>query len=121
MKRNILPIIIIVAVVVCLTALFIYPLIKRSSPELDAFAACLTEKGVVMYGTESCSHCQNQKLAFGGAFKKINYVECTENIGACIAKNIYAYPTWTLADGTELVGEQPLEKLSAETGCVLPK
>ena len=30
-----------------------------------SLAQCLTEKEVIMYGTEWCSHCKNQKAMFG--------------------------------------------------------
>ncbi len=88
--------------------------------ELTAFAACLTDREVAMYGANWCSHCQNQKNLFGAAFKKINYVECTSRRAECLAKNIQGYPTWIFADGLRLDGEQSLETLAEKSGCVLP-
>ena len=32
---------------------------------LNAFAQCLSEKAVTMYGADWCPHCQNEKNAFG--------------------------------------------------------
>ena len=62
----------------------------------DAFAKCLTAKGLTMYGAEWCPHCKDQKALFGTSFKYINYVECPNNTNLCIAKNIQGYPTWIL-------------------------
>ena len=43
--------------------------------EYDVLANCLTEKGAVMYGTEWCSHCQNQKKSFGKSFEYIDNLD----------------------------------------------
>ena len=85
----------------------------------DAFALCLTEKGVVMYGAEWCPHCQNQKKQFGSSFQYVAYVECPEEPKVCLDKNITGYPTWVFADGTRLEGEQSLLHLSDRSGCAL--
>lgn len=87
----------------------------------DEFAKCLTEKGVTMYGAKWCSHCQNQKRAFGDSWKFMNYVECPEQIKLCTEKNIQGFPTWEMPDGQKLIGEQELQTLSMETGCQLPE
>ncbi|MEK7525507.1 MAG: thioredoxin domain-containing protein, partial [Patescibacteria group bacterium] len=75
----------------------------------------------VMYGAEWCAHCQNQKKEFGDSFRLVSYVECPQNTQTCLEKGISGYPTWILADGQKLVGEQELEKLSQKTGCALPQ
>jgi len=94
---------------------------KYSSAVLDAFAQCLAAKNVTMYGAYWCSHCQNQKAMFGNSFKYVPYVECTEETQKCIAAKVEGYPTWVLSDGTQLVGERPLETLAAASGCALPQ
>ena len=57
------------AVVACVViAVFVVGKKPASGPGLaptDALAQCLTAKGVKMYGAYWCSHCQNQKKAFG--------------------------------------------------------
>lgn len=88
---------------------------------LDVFARCLTEKGITMYGAYWCPHCQNEKAAFGDSFKYVNYVECTQETQKCLEQKIEGYPTWIFADGKRLVGEQGIEKLAKESGCVLPE
>ena len=62
----------------------------------DAFAKCLTEKGLTFYGAEWCSHCKSQKELFGDSLKYIKYVECPDNIQICIDKGVQGYPTWIL-------------------------
>lgn len=91
------------------------------SADYNLFAKCLTERGFTMYGAEWCRHCQNEKKAFGESFKHVSYVECPKNTSLCIEKGISGYPTWMGPDGKKLKGEQGLEKLSKESGCILTK
>lgn len=90
------------------------------------FAQCLTEKGVVMYGSMYCPHCASQKTAFGPAWKNVTYVECGVEgrpllqAEACRQERIGNYPTWEFADGTRLIGETPFSILAAGSGCPLP-
>lgn len=85
--------------------------------QLDEFAKCLATKEITMYGAAWCSHCQNEKRGFGDAFKYVPYVECPDNIDACLKLGINGYPTWIFPDGTRLEGEQGVEKLSRASGC----
>lgn len=87
---------------------------------LDPFAQCLAEKGVIMYGADWCAHCQKEKKEFGSAFKYVPYVECPRDPKKCMEKGVDGYPTWILDNGKKLVGEQGLEKLARESGCLLP-
>ncbi len=82
----------------------------------DNLAKCLTTKGATMYGTEWCSHCKNQKAAFGNSFKYVNYVDCDANPSKCSAAGIRGYPTWQI-NGRNYPGEQSLSKLKSLTGC----
>jgi len=91
-----------------------------NNPALDAFAQCLAEKKVTMYGADWCPHCQNEKKAFGSSFKFIPYVECPKDPKRCLAAGISGYPTWIFPDNKKFEGEQGLEKLSKESGCPLP-
>ena len=84
--------------------------------EFDALAQCLTEQGVTMYGTEWCSHCKNQKAAFGSSFQYVNYVDCDNNQAACAAAGVEGYPTWSVK-GQNYPGEQPLDRLASLAGC----
>lgn len=84
----------------------------------DSFAQCLYENGAVMYGTEWCSHCQNQKKAFGKSFQYVNYVDCDKYSSECLANGVNGYPTWIIG-GEEYTGEQPLQRLASLTDCKL--
>lgn len=107
---------------VALGAVIIF-VIKQGGNEkgenLDAFAQCLSQKGVAMYGSANCPHCQNEKNRFGEAFRYINYVECLSEPRRCVDQGINSVPTWLLANGQKLVGEQGLEKLAQASGCPL--
>lgn len=91
----------------------------RNAETLDAFARCLARSGVMMYGTDSCPHCQNEKKAFGESFRFIRSIECTRDPRACLSQNISRYPTWILGDGRRLIGEQGLARLAEASGCAL--
>ena len=83
-------------------------------------AECLTSKGVMMYGTNRCSHCQNQKELFGyDAFTKINFVDCDKEKNTCALAGVQGYPTWAFADGSKLEGTQTFESLASQAGCNL--
>lgn len=86
---------------------------------LDDFAKCLTQKGMKMYGSESCSYCRQQKEIFGDSFAFINYFSCPTNPQVCTDKGIQGYPTWE--DGSERLyrGTQSLSNLSQISGCLL--
>jgi hypothetical protein len=88
--------------------------------ELEKFASCLAEKGVQLYGHQSCSHCQNQKELFGPAWTKLNYIECSSNLKKCLDEGVEGYPIWKFADGSRLEGEQTFEALAQKSGCPEP-
>lgn len=90
----------------------------KKPSKYDTFAQCLTEKGATMYGTEWCSHCQNQKKTFGKSFQYINFVDCDFNSGECLRNGIRGYPTWMINE-TKYTGEQPLFRLASLTNCKL--
>lgn len=97
--------------------------VRRAEPganPLDGFARCLAEKNITMYGSNWCSHCQDEKKSFGTAFRYVPSVDCPRNPKLCLEKGVDSYPTWIFQDGRALVGEQGLQKLSQESGCALP-
>jgi len=66
-----------------------------ASDPLITFAQCLTDAGLEMYWASWCSHCKDQKEAFGIlAFDRINYIECTKEEEKCEAAEVRWYPTW---------------------------
>jgi len=100
--------------------LAIYFVGSRNTKNYDSFAKCLAEKGAVMYGTYWCKYCNSQKSEFGDSFRFIDYVECSETPDICTEKNIEGFPTWIIKN-KKYQGKQPMSRLSALTGCELPK
>lgn len=106
-------------IVLLVLLLFLLVAAGCSGPgKYNAFAQCLTEKGAVMYGTEWCSHCQNQKKDFGKSFQYIRYIDCDESKEDCQDAGISGYPTWVI-NGTKYPGEQELFRLASLIGCEL--
>lgn len=91
-----------------------------ASGKYDAFAKCVADKGLVMYGAVWCSHCQKEKASFGDSFKYITYVECPDNIKLCTDKGVNGYPTWIDSAGKKYEGEQGVDGIAKITGCTLP-
>jgi len=97
----------------------------RRGQKFDAFAQCLAEKQVKMYGLYWCTHCEEQKEWFGSSFHYVPYVECgirgsRREEPVCAQAGVVNFPTWQFPDGQRLVGPQPLQVLSEKTGCKLP-
>jgi hypothetical protein len=96
---------------------------KPDDPAAAALAECLTQKGAKMYGAYWCTHCINQKKAFGSAVSKIGYVECSvqgsprEQTQPCKDAGVTSYPTWIFADGSRLSGELSFSQLAEKAGC----
>lgn len=105
---------------------------KEKAGEYNAFAQCLTEKGMKMYGSITCHFCAQQRAIFGKSFEYVKEIECdprNENveIERCLAKKIERTPTWILedSDGNTLLekgsGVKTFEELSEISGCPLVK
>ena len=118
MKQNLVLAAVLIAL---LTGAGVFLVARREAPAaLDSFAQCLAGKGATMYGADWCPHCQNEKRAFGDAFRIVPYVECPEDPGRCLAAGISGFPTWIFADGRRFEGEQGVTNLAAASGCPLP-
>jgi hypothetical protein len=102
-----------VGLIAILLVLIFWPWRANSDKSL---AQCLTEKGVVMYGLDTCEECRSQKNLFGADFNKINYVNCDFHLNECRGKGITVYPVWSYGNKV-LVGVQSINSLSALTGC----
>jgi hypothetical protein len=99
---------------------------QRRAHRYDAFARCLTEKGVKMYGAYWCPHCADQKKLFDASFQYVPYIECgipgntSKTQPVCTDAGIKHFPTWQFPPvGERIEGEMPLEDLSMRTGCPL--
>lgn len=101
-------------------------IVDYSDSVLAEFATCITDSGAKFYGAFWCSHCHNQKQAFGNAMNFLPYVECStldkkSQTEACKEAGITSYPTWVFGDGTILTGELPFDILEENTGCTAPQ
>ena len=94
--------------------------ILPSPGEYNDFANCVSESGVVMYGTELCSHCRDQKELFGDSFVDINFVDCNKDRDECLGEGVSVYPSWKIDDEI-YSGKQSLERLADLSGCELRK
>lgn len=108
------------------------PTLSEPTPaSLDAFAQCLADKGVKMYGSYICSACLAQIKMFGGhegSFRYVDYIEChprgpNPQTNLCLQRDIKATPTWILEkDNIEIkrLGSlQSFESLAEFSGCPL--
>jgi len=108
-----------IGLIVIFLALIYFSYKLNSEPgKYDSFAECLTENGAIMYGTDWCSHCRDQKALFGKSFDYVNYKNCDNVKQECIDAGVEGYPTWKI-DNINYPGTQSLEKLSSLTNCVL--
>ena len=118
-------ILIIVAVLIVIGIAYVLAFKQdTSNGKYDSFAQCLSEKNATMYGAWWCSHCKEQKKAFGRSFQFINYIECSNPEGnvqlqVCKDAKIDGYPTWQFADGTRRDGFVALKNLAEITNCSL--
>ena len=77
---------------------------------LDGFAQCLTDKGVIMFGSTSCQYTHAQEGMFGSSSRFLDTRSFTED------PNIKITPTW-LIDGKYYENVQTLDRLSSLSGC----
>ncbi len=91
---------------------------KTEQEKIETLAKCLTEKGVVMYGSASCPHCTAQKSDFGEGFKLITYVECTEHGEKCIEAGAQYVPMWKI-NNENYFGKKNFSELAQLSGCEL--
>lgn len=94
---------------------------STESHPYGAFAQCLTDNKVTMYGTDWCPNCQNQKKMFETAFKKIDYVNCDFNQQVCNAQGVEGYPTWKINGKLIGAGVQTFSTLATAANCELPE
>ncbi|MEK9156093.1 MAG: protein disulfide isomerase family protein [Patescibacteria group bacterium] len=94
----------------------------ESADYKERLAKYLAEKGMVLYGAYWCSHCKDQKEAFGEAVQYLDYVECdprgeNANPSECEAQGIEGYPTWVY-QGQKYSGTRSLSELAQISGFV---
>jgi hypothetical protein len=117
----------IIAVLIVAAFGLAYYLWHREQHKHDAFARCLTDRGVKMYGAWWCPHCVEQKEKFDASFEYVTYVECgvkgdiRAQSQVCKDDNVTHFPTWQFPPTGERVERVfTLHELSNRTGCQLP-
>jgi len=99
----------------------------KRAHKYDAFAHCLEERGVRMYGAFWCPHCADQKTLFDASFEYVPYIECGvrgqphAETQQCAEAGIKNFPTWQFPPTGERVSRVlSFDELSESTGCPLP-
>ena len=123
---------IVVAIIVAVIGAYAF-IYYKNSHHYDAFARCLAEKQLKMYGAYWCPHCTEQKEKFAASFQYVPYVECGipgnprgGQTQQCKDEGIKKFPTWVLpptAANPQWERQErvfSLEELSARSGCALP-
>lgn len=92
---------------------------RLSSPRALGLARALRASGAEMFGAFWCSHCFEQKQAFGVAAQAdLPYVECypdgfrrgTRPAPACVAAGVEGFPSWRIG-GKMYEGEKSFDEL----------
>jgi len=80
----------------------------------NELAKCLASNGSILYLSNSCPECSQQKSLFGtSAFKFLNVIEC-ENNPKC--SEIKAFPAWKI-NNTIFYGLKTTKQLREISGC----
>jgi len=103
---------------------FNLPTTPPSATNLNSFAKCLADSGIVMYGSYECKFCNRQKDLFGLSFEHVNYVDCGEQALKCTERSVDVLPTWMhlSKDGAEIKrhsGLLTIKELSEFSSCPL--
>ncbi len=85
---------------------------------VDSFVQCLSEAGVMVYGSSTCPACASLVSSFGG-YEVIDpiYVECTEERDKCGQEMQTNYVPEIQISGQVYSGQRDLGSLAEATGC----
>ncbi len=109
-------------IAIALISSLIFYSISKPKTELtlkdkEDLAKCLTQKGILLYGTINCPNCEVQKEEFDEAAQYLSYVNCYIEEEKCAKYSKQkVYPFWGM-DETAIVGPIPLDKLKEKTNC----
>lgn len=103
-------------IIILAMALLFWP--HPASSQLT-FGQCLTQKGVTLYGVDTCDQCLNQKQILGHDFTNVRYVNCDFEEKLCRELGITVYPFW-VHGSKHIPGIQSIEQLSKLSGCKIP-
>ena len=90
----------------------------NNSYSLENFNQCLSDKGVVIYGSKWCPACSSLVETLGG-YEKANpvYVECTIEQERCQKETKTNYVPEIQINGEVYEGSRSLNSLAEITGC----
>ena len=93
---------------------------EEAKGEMERFISCLAERGMVIYGTNTCPACASLVKAFGGydVVAPI-YVECNEEQEKCFQEMKSDYVPEIQINGIPYMGISSIEGFERETGCKL--
>jgi thiol-disulfide isomerase/thioredoxin len=115
--------VVLLAIILAIVLSFINNKESSTGPgEYDTLATCINDSGAKFYGAFWCSHCREQKKAFGPSAKLLPYVECSTpdangQLPVCKELDIKGYPTWIFADGTRVNKSMSIQELTEKTSC----
>ncbi|MCX6748166.1 MAG: hypothetical protein NT076_01030 [Candidatus Pacearchaeota archaeon] len=106
----------ILVIVAIIAAIAIINYIKTPNQEItEAIIKCIASKSH-LYGSSTCSHCEQQKEILGDYTSYFNITNCLDDVAVCSGKNIRAVPTWIINDA-EYLGVKSLNELKTLAGC----
>lgn len=115
--KSIMNLVVFALIIVAFMSFIVYSVVSKSGGESpDKVAQCLSEKGAILYASQYCPHCQEQKKLFGNAISKIEMVECSSQIERCQEAGITAYPTWVI-NGRKFLGTKDMKTLYDIADC----
>ena len=114
----------IIILIVLLGIILIYWLNKKEENEINqansGFIQCLSEKGIIIYGTRTCPACSYLEESLGGyeLIDKI-FVDCAEDNGRCSEEMKTKFVPEVQINGILYEDIITPEILAEETGCKL--
>ena len=112
---------IILIVVTLLTLLFfIWKTKENKEEETKNLIQCLVEADVLVYGSRYCLSCSELIEKLGG-YDKIDpiYIECEENRDKCLGELKTGYVPEIQIKGEIYTGEETLNDIAKEVGCLI--
>lgn len=88
-------------------------------PIPDSFSECLSTKSVIMYWTEWCKWCNEQKALFWKAFEKVWFIDCDKERKLCLDAWVRWFPSWIDQKGNQYPWIQSINKLSEISWCTI--
>ncbi len=89
-----------------------------SNEELKSIVSCLADKGVVVYGLDTCPACSSLIANFGGKdiIEEV-YVECNKDRDRCDKEKLTTFVPEIHIDGELYEGSRTPSAIAVEAGC----